>query len=46
MLDDVAESSKPMIPNCQNTFPLDFSMYTFDHLNVSNILYESYSNIY
>lgn len=23
------------VPDCKKTFPLDFSMYTFEHLNVS-----------
>lgn len=27
------------IPDCQNTFPLDFNIYTFEHLKVRGILF-------
>lgn len=38
MLYNVVADSKQTVPDCQNTFPLDFSMYTFEHLKVSMIL--------
>ncbi|XP_070162882.1 tetratricopeptide repeat protein 17-like isoform X1 [Polyergus mexicanus] len=32
MLYNVAANNKQTIPDCRNTFPLDFSIYTFEHL--------------
>ncbi|KYN15443.1 Tetratricopeptide repeat protein 17 [Trachymyrmex cornetzi] len=32
MLYNVVANSKPTVPDCQKTFPLDFSIYTFEHL--------------
>jgi len=39
MLYNVAANNKQTVPDCQNTFPLDFSIYTFEHLNVSGTLF-------
>ncbi|XP_011638804.1 tetratricopeptide repeat protein 17 [Pogonomyrmex barbatus] len=32
MLYNVVANSKQTVPDCQRTFPLDFSIYTFEHL--------------
>ncbi|XP_012227252.1 tetratricopeptide repeat protein 17 [Linepithema humile] len=32
MLYNVAANNKQTVPDCQSTFPLDFSIYTFEHL--------------
>lgn len=32
MLYNVVANSKPTVPDCQNTFPLNFSIYTYEHL--------------
>lgn len=32
-------NSKQMVPDCQRTFPLDFSIYTFEHLKVGSTLF-------
>ncbi|XP_015120948.1 tetratricopeptide repeat protein 17 isoform X2 [Diachasma alloeum] len=33
LLHGIPNEEKKRIPDCKKTFPLDFSMYTFDHLN-------------
>lgn len=38
MLYNVAANSEQTDPNCQNIFPLDFSIYTFEHLKVRGTL--------
>lgn len=35
MLYNVVTDGKLTVPDCQSTFPLDFSIYTFEHLRVS-----------
>ncbi|XP_011306782.1 tetratricopeptide repeat protein 17 [Fopius arisanus] len=33
LLHGIPNEQKKRVPDCKKTFPLDFSMYTFDHLN-------------
>ncbi|CAG5102000.1 Similar to ttc17: Tetratricopeptide repeat protein 17 (Danio rerio) [Cotesia congregata] len=33
LLDGIPDDGKRAIPDCKKTFPLDFSMYTFEHLS-------------
>jgi len=39
MLYNVVANSKQTVPDCQRTFPLDFSIYTFEHLKVGSIFF-------
>lgn len=44
MLYNVAANSEQTVPDCQNTFPLDFSIYTFEHLKVRGTLFFTEKN--
>ncbi|XP_057331402.1 tetratricopeptide repeat protein 17 isoform X1 [Microplitis mediator] len=33
LLDGIPDDGKRTVPDCKKTFPLDFSMYTFEHLS-------------
>jgi len=45
MLYNVVANSKPTVPDCQKTFPLDFSIYTFEHLKVGRIYFIQKSHV-